>query len=288
MIQVVMDTTTGMTKKEFDEAGIVMMPLYVRDNEKIYREQIDIDPAEFYRREREGTIFETAQANPADLVAAFKPILERGDEIVCVFISGAISGCVNAAHAAAEMLNAEDRISIFDSRESGYGEAYLGRTAKKMAEAGEKREEIVKALEDTLARTRTYFIMESLKWLFHGGRLTGAQYFLGSVVRLNPIVWFDQQGRMVAYDKTRTIKVAKEHMRKLVGDCAAYGVETATLHWPDNWEEAQEFHKEMEEILQAPVQYTKLSCVLGVHTGPDLLGPTVVMKRRPPAGFDER
>lgn len=281
MIQVVMDTTTGMTRKEFDAAGITMTPLYVRDDEKLYREQIDIDPEEFYRRERTGVIFETAQTNPADLISSFKPILDRGDEIICVLISGAISGSVNAAHAAAQMLGAEDRVSIVDSRESGYGEAYLGLTARKMAQAGEKREEIVKALTDIRERTRTYFIMESLKWLFHGGRLTGAQYFVGSVIKLNPIVWFDEEGRMVSYDKTRTIKVAKDRMRQLVGECAKYGVETATLHWPDNWEEAQEFHKEMEEILQAPVLYTKLSCVLGVHTGPDLLGPCVVMKERP-------
>jgi DegV family protein with EDD domain len=255
-----------------------MVPLYVRNGDKLYREQVDILPEEFYRQERQGVLYETAQTNPADLVSVFKPILDAGDEIVCVLISGAISGSVNAAHVAAETLGAEDRITIVDSRESGYGEAYLGRMAKKMADAGENRTEIEKALADIRDRTRTYFIMESLKWLFRGGRLTGAQYFIGSVIKLNPIVWFDEAGRMTSYDKTRTIKVAKDHMRQLVADAGRNGVEAATLHWPDNLEEAQEFHKEMEEILQAPVSLTKLSCVLGVHTGPDLLGPCVIMK----------
>ncbi|MCE5193328.1 MAG: DegV family protein [Candidatus Cryosericum sp.] len=278
MIQVVMDTTTGMTKAEFEQAGITMIPLYIRDGDKLYREQIDIFPEEFYRRERQGAIFETAQTNPADLVSIFKPILEAGDEIVCVLISSAISGSVNAAHVAAQTLGAEDKITIVDSLESGYGEAYLGFTAKKMAEAGENRTEIVRALGDIRKRTRTYFIMESLKWLFHGGRLTGAQYFVGSVIKLNPIVWFDEAGRMISYDKTRTFKVAKDHMRQLVAEAGKHGVEAATLHWPDNLEEAQDFHAQMEEILQVPVSYTKLSCVLGVHTGPDLLGPCIVMK----------
>jgi len=278
MIQVIMDTTTGMTRQEFRDAGITMVPLYVRNGDKLYREQVDILPEEFYRQERQGVLYETAQTNPADLVSVFKPILDAGDEIVCVLISGAISGSVNAAHVAAETLGAEDRITIVDSRESGYGEAYLGRMAKKMADAGENRTEIEKALADIRDRRRTYFIMESLKWLFRGGRLTGAQYFIGSVIKLNPIVWFDEAGRMTSYDKTRTIKVAKDHMRQLVADAGRNGVEAATLHWPDNLEEAQEFHKEMEEILQAPVSLTKLSCVLGVHTGPDLLGPCVIMK----------
>lgn len=278
MIQVIMDTTTGMTSQEFRDAGITMVPLYVRNGDKVYREQVDILPDEFYRRERQGVVYETAQTNPADLVNVFKPVVEAGDEVVCVLISSAISGSVNAAHVAAETLGAEDRITIIDSRESGYGEAYLGRTAKKMADAGESRAEIEKALTDIRDRTRTYFIMESLKWLFRGGRLTGAQYFVGSVIKLNPIVWFDEAGRMTSYDKTRTIRVAKDHMRQLVADAGRNGVEAATLHWPDNLDEAQEFHKEMEEILQAPVSLTKLSCVLGVHTGPDLLGPCVIMR----------
>lgn len=278
MIQVVMDTTTGMTRAEFDQAGITMVPLYVRDGERLYREQVDIFPDEFYRRERAGTIFETAQTNPADLISVFQPIVEAGDEVVCVLISSAISGSVNAARVAAQTLGAEDKITIVDSLESGYGEAYLGLTARKMADAGENRTEIVRALSDIRMRTRTYFIMESLKWLFHGGRLTGAQYFVGSVIKLNPIVWFDELGRMTSYDKTRTIKVAKDHMRQLVRDAGRNGVEAATLHWPDNLAEAQGFHAEMEEILQAPVLLTKLSCVLGVHTGPDLLGPCVIMR----------
>jgi len=95
----------------------------------------------------------------------------------------------------------------------------------------------------------------------------GSTVFVGSVIKLNPIVWFDEAGRMISYDKTRTFKVAKDHMRQLVAEAGKNGVEAATLHWPDNLEEAQDFHAQMEEILQVPVSYTKLSCVLGVHTG---------------------
>ena len=131
MIRVVMDSTCGMTIEEFEKAGMVMVPLYVREGETLYRDGVDIKPAEFYRKEREGVIFESAQTNPDDLVRIFGPILEAGDEIVCVMISGAISGSVNAAHVAAQTLGAEDRISIVDSRQSGYCQLTMGRLAKK-------------------------------------------------------------------------------------------------------------------------------------------------------------
>jgi len=78
---------------------------------------------------------------------------------------------------------------------------------------------------------------------------------------------------MVTFEKIRTTRAGKERLKQLVLDMASHGVVSAGLHWADNWDEAQEFHAEMEQILGVPVSYTKLSCVLGVHTGPDLLGP---------------
>jgi DegV family protein with EDD domain len=137
-----------MTVEDFEKAGMVMAPLYVREGERVYRDGVDIKPAEFYKKEREGVIFESAQTNPADLVGIFGPILEAGDDIVCVMISGAISGSVNAAHVAAQTLAAEDRISIVDSRQSGYCQLTMGRLAKSMADENRSRAEIVEALTE--------------------------------------------------------------------------------------------------------------------------------------------
>src|SRR5450830_1389653 len=71
MIRVVMDSTCGMTIEDFEKAGIVMAPLYIREGETLYRDGVDIKPAEFYKKEREGVIFESAQTNPDDLVRIF-------------------------------------------------------------------------------------------------------------------------------------------------------------------------------------------------------------------------
>jgi len=192
MIRVVMDSTCGMTTEDFEKADIIMAPLYIRQGDTLYRDGVDIKPAEFYRKEREGVIFESVQTNPDDLVRIFQPIINAGDEVVCVMISGAISGSVNAAHVAAQTLGAEDRISIVDSRQSGYGQLAMGRLAKKMADEGKDRTEIVAALTDLRERTWVYFIMESLHWLYKGGRLTGAEAFIGTIIQLKPVVWFER------------------------------------------------------------------------------------------------
>lgn len=281
MVKVVMDSTCGMTVEEFEQAGITMVPLYIREGERLYRDGIDIKPGDFYRREREGVIFESAQTNPDDLVRTFKPILDAGDEIVCVMISSAISGSVNAAHVAAQMLGAEDRVSVVDSRQSGYGQLEIGRMAKRMADEGKSRAEIVNAVTDLRERTWVFFIMESLHWLYKGGRLTGAQALMGTVIQLKPIVWFDDAGRMVTFEKIRTTKAGKERLKQLVLDMASHGVISAGLHWADNWDEAQEFGAWMESVLHVPIEYNRVSPVIGCHVGPTVLGPVVVMKEKP-------
>ncbi len=283
MIKVVMDSTCGLSIEDFEKEGVTMVPLYIREGEKLYRDAVDIKPAEFYRKEREGVLFESVQTNPDDLVRVFQPIIDAGDEVVCVMISGAISGSVNAAHVAAQTLGAEDRISIVDSRQSGYGQLAMGRLAKKMADEGKDRTEIVAALNDLRERTWVFFIMESLHWLYKGGRLTGAEAFIGTIIQLKPVVWFDDIGRMVTHDKIRTIKAGKERLKELVLEMASHGVESAGLHWADNWDEAKEFGDWMESVLHVPVEYNRVSCVIGCHVGPTVLGPVVVMKEKPKA-----
>jgi DegV family protein with EDD domain len=283
MIKIVMDSTCGLPIEDFEKEGMTMVPLYIREGEKLYRDAVDIKPAEFYRKEREGVIFESAQTNPDDLLRTFRPIIDAGDEIVCVMISGAISGSVNAALVAAQTLEAEDRISIVDSRQSGYCQLTMGRLAKKMADEGKNRAEIVEALTEQRDRTWVYFIMESLHWLYKGGRLTGAQALIGTIIQLKPIVWFDDSGRMVTHDKIRTLRAGKERLKELVLEMASYGVVSAGLHWSDNWDEAKEFGDWMESVLHVPIEYNRVSCVVGCHVGPTVLGPVVVMREKPKA-----
>jgi len=152
-----------------------------------------------------------------------------------------------------------------------------------MADEGKSRAEIVEALIELRDRTWVYFIMESLHWLYKGGRLTGAQALIGTIIQLKPIVWFDDLGRMVTHDKIRTLKAGKERLKELVLEMASYGVVSAGLHWADNWDEAKEFGDWMESVLHVPIEYNRVSCVVGCHVGPTVLGPVVVMKEKPPA-----
>lgn len=279
MIKVVTDTTSSLTNEEYVKYGIIPVPLYIREGEAYKKEMLEISYEEFYSKQRAGSKFTTSQPDPNSFMEAFRPVIESGGEVICVTISSGISGTCNSAHLAKQMLET-DKISIIDSYQSGLNQAALALKAVELAAAGQSREQIVVALEEMRKRTRVYFVVESLRYLYEGGRLSGAQALIGSMIQIKPIVWFDERGTMTSYEKVRTLKNAKNRVLELFKrDIAAFGLEQVGLHYGDNLEEAENYAKELEAIAGQPVPLVKLSPVIGAHTGPDILGVCFITQK---------
>jgi DegV family protein with EDD domain len=277
MVRLVTDTTASFTLEEYSKYGITAVPLYIRENDSAKKELFEISYDQFYQRQRNGGKFSTSQPAPHSFVEIFSPIIEAGDEIICITLSDGISGTINSATLAKNILDT-DKISIIDSHTSGYGIGALAIKAAEMISQEKTREEIVQVLENQRSRTRIYFVVESLRYLYEGGRLNGAQALIGSLIQIKPIITFDSAGRMIPLEKIRTLKAAKSRALELVRERAPLGVEYAALHYGDNYEEAREYAAAMEKIVSMPVQLIKLSPVIACHTGPDVLGPAVVTR----------
>jgi len=278
MIKIVTDTTASLTLDDYQKYGIAAVPLYICSNGAAQKEVYEITYEQFYAQQRAGVKFTTSQPDPNSFLEVFKPAIEAGDEIICITLSGGISGTINSAGIAAQMLDT-DKISIIDSLQSGYGQANLAITAAEMAAAGCSRAEIVSHIESLRSRTKVYFMVESLRYLYEGGRLNGAQALIGSIIQVKPIIWFDENGKMVAFEKIRTLKAARTRLLELIVERKPLGIEQIALHYGDNLEEAAEFAKSLEEVAEVPVKLIKLSPVIAAHTGPDLLGPCVITKQ---------
>lgn len=175
------------------------------------------------------------------------------------------------------MLNT-DKISIFDSRMSGSGQATMAIKAKEMAQAGASRPEIIQTLEDIQRRTHTFIIVESLRYLYEGGRLTGAQALIGSLVQIKPIIWFDNNGKLVTFEKARTLKTAKSRILEIIQEQINQGSKIIALHYGDNYGEAVDYAQQLESLTDSPVSLTQISPVLATHTGPDVLGVVLIEK----------
>lgn len=278
MVKIVTDTTASLTLEDYQKYGITAVPLYICSNEATQKEVYEISYEQFYTRQRAGVKFTTSQPDPSTFMEAFKPAVEAGDEVICITLSGGISGTVNSAGIAAQMLET-DKITIIDSLQSGFGQANLAIKAAEMAASGCNRAEIVSYIEALRYRTKVYFMVESLRYLYEGGRLNGAQALIGSIIQVKPIIWFDESGKMVALEKIRTLKAARARLLELITERKSLGIEKIGLHYGDNYEEATEFAKTMEEVAEMPVTLIKLSPVIAAHTGPDLLGPCIITKQ---------
>jgi DegV family protein with EDD domain len=278
MIKIVTDTTSSLTIEEYQQYRITPVPLYIHNGDLSQKELLEISYDNFYKQQRDGVRFTTSQPDPNSFIEAFRPAIEAGDEVICISLSEKISGTINSANLAKQILNS-DRISIIDSRESGFGQACQAIKAREMADAGASRAEIVAYLERQRSRSRIYFVVESLRHLYEGGRLTGAQALVGSLIQIKPIIWFDADGQMTALEKVRTLKAAKARTLELIKiqvDQSHGRVEKIGLHYGDNLEEAVAYAKELEAITGQPVSLVKISPVLGSHTGPDVLGPNII------------
>ncbi len=272
MIKIVTDTTSSFTNEEYRKYGIIPVPLYIREGDSSKKEMLEISYEEFYSKQRAGSKFTTSQPDPNSFLEAFRPIIESGDEVICVTISTGISGTLNSAYLAKQMLDT-DRISFVDSYQSGLNQGAMALKAVELAAAGKSREQIVAFLEGMRKRTRVYLVVESLRYLYEGGRLNGAQALIGSMIQIKPVVWFDDKGIMGTFEKVRTLKNAQSRVLELFkNDIAKLGLEHVGLHYGDNKEEAESYAKELEAIAGQPVPLVRLSPVIGTHTGPDILG----------------
>jgi DegV family protein with EDD domain len=277
MIKIFADTTSSLTIAEFQKYGIGALPLHLTQGEDSKQELFEITYNEFYKNQRAGLKYTTSQPSPETYQKNFKPVVDAGDEGIAILLSSEISNTVNTAHATVQALET-DKISIIDSKQTGFGQAMMAIQAKEMADAGAGRSEIIKALEDLRSRTCIFLIVESLRYLYEGGRLSGAQALIGSVIQIKPIIWFNNDGRLVTFEKARTLKTAKVRTLEIIQERAKSGIEKIAVHYGDNYEEAIEYAKDIEALtgFQAPLIQT--SPVLGAHTGPDLLGIVLITK----------
>ncbi len=277
MIKIISDTTCSLTLDEYQRFGITPVPLYVREREIVKKECLELPYEDFYTAQRNGGKFTTSQPDPNSFIEVFRPAIEAGDEVICVTLSNKISGTFNCANVAKQILETEN-ISIIDSFQSGFGQASLAIRAAELAKQGLSRIEILTLLEKQRSRTKVYFVVESLRYLYEGGRLNGAEALIGSLIQIKPIIWFDDNGLMTAFEKVRTLKAAKQRAFELIRKQAEKGIEKIGLHYGDNLEEADQYAKLFEEAFQVKVQLMKLSPVIACHTGPDVLGPCIITK----------
>ena len=271
-ILVVTDSVASIPADILGELGIDVVSLYINDGDTNQRE-LEMDIPAFYRRLADMQSLPTSsQPSVEELLTSFRGAVERGSDVIGVFISEKMSGTLQTARLAAEMICGEfpgTRIELIDSGSNSMEEGFGAIAAARAARAGETIERCVVAAQETLRRTRYLFTPHTLEYLRRGGRIGGASALVGGLLQIKPILTVEE-GAVVTFAKVRTqSRALAEITRKMAEDISAYGLKQVVVHYIVDRELAQTYAREqIEPLAGGPVRIIPTSPVIGVHVGP--------------------
>ena len=187
MVKIISDSTSDLSKELIDKYDIDIIPLHILLGDKEYRDGVDITPQDIYKWADENkTTPKTSAVSIEDTVNVFKKYIDNGDEIITFAISEDMSTTANVMRLAAEELSATDKIHVIDSANLSTGIGHLVVEAAVLAKEGKNAEYITDYIEALKGKVRASFVVDTLVYLYRGGRCSGLAAMAGSVLKLHP------------------------------------------------------------------------------------------------------
>lgn len=208
-IAIVTDSNSGITQKEGKELGISVIPMPFYINDELYFEDITLTQKEFYQKLDEDADIKTSQPAPGDVLDLWEKLLEDHDEIVHIAMSsGLSSSCATAAMLADDY---DGKVQVVDNQRISVTQRQSVADAMKLAEEGKSAKEIKDILEADKLDSGIFIMVDTLKYLKKGGRVTSAGAAIGTVLGIKPVLQIHGE-KLDAFAKTRGVKQAKKKM----------------------------------------------------------------------------
>ena len=274
-VAIITDSTAYLPEDIVKKYHLTITPQVLIWGEEIFQDGVNITPDEFYRKLKHAKIMPTtSQVAIVDMKSAFENLLESGNDILGIFLSSKLSGTMDSAIQAREMLpKAADKIVLVDSRATSMAMGFHVLAASRAAESGASLEECRKVAEEARNHTGVYFVVDTLEFLRRGGRIGGATALLGSALNMKPVLKLID-GRIETAEKVRTKSKALDRMIDLVVEDiqGQTPIHLATLH-ANAEEDAKKVLEKASQLLN-PVEkiLTSVSPAIGTHAGPGTTG----------------
>lgn len=270
-VKIVTDSTADLPSELVDELGISVVPIYIRVGAEVYRDGIDISHDELYRKLATGRVYPTtAQPSPRDFAGVYRRLARETDEIVSIHVASSLSGTYHSARRAREMVGTACRIEVVDSRSVSMGLGLITVAAARLAAEGQALDRVLAEVREAIPNTRLFGFLDTLKYLFLGGRIGRAQALAGSVLNVKPIVTL-RDGEFYPSGQARTRARGVERLF----DFARRSLnvrELAVVH-STTPEEAGNLSERIGASFldRSRVHLARLGPALGVHGGPGTL-----------------
>jgi len=278
-MKIVTDCAADLTKEETEALDITVAPLFIQFPEGEVNSN-EISPDEFYRRLKNiaPRIPTTAQPSSGIFANIYKKIFDQGEDVMSIHISSGLSGTIESARIGAAQLSGKV-VNIVDSLTLSGGERFQVLAAAFAARTGKPLDLILERLSKIRMVTEVIYTLETLEYLQRGGRIGRVQALTGALLHIKPIIVVDKKdGKYSTIGKERTILKALEAITEHIAK--VYGKETplwvSVLHGQFA-EQAENLAKLVKENVNvSKLEIMRISPILGVHTGPGIVGLAAV------------
>ena len=272
-VAIVSDTCHYLPAELLERNGIHQVSLYVHWGGQTLRESEITDYDAYYERLRVASdLPTTSQPSIGDFLGVYEPLLESGSDVVSIHLAGGMSGTVRAAEQAREQLGDQAaRVHVVDSATACGGQGLVALAAAAAARGGATGEQVAEHARAARAALKMWFAIDTLEYLRRGGRIAGAQAWLGSALRIKPILTVESE--ITPVERVRTSRRAFEKMVELLRTRKEDGADAYMVQHIQAPREAEEIAARGREIFGCdPLVISEIGPVIGTHVGPGLLG----------------
>ncbi|HBD62953.1 MAG TPA: DegV family protein [Clostridiales bacterium] len=272
-IRIVIDSTSDVTEEIIRKYNLKMVPLTVNFENESYLDKVELSSKDFFEKlGKSEKLPTTSQVSPGAFAEAFSEILLEGDQVLGIFLASELSGTYDSARIAKDMIGS-DNIRIMDSKSVCLGAFTLILKAIELVEQNKDIDEIVDDLERVKDKIVAIAVLDTLKYLEKGGRLSKGQAVVGSILNIKPILEI-KDGRLAVLEKIRgrnkIVKWVDEWIEKNNYDLSD---KTVLLFYAQDRDSIKSIRENFEENYKIKnIIEQEVGAVIGTHTGPGVLG----------------
>ncbi len=276
MIKVLVDSSSDYGMDEVREKNLEFVPIHVTIDQKDYADGIDFAKDEFYTLLKESRDFpKTSQPSPEAFLSYFRNAQEKGDTIICILLSSALSGTCQSAMIAKDIVEYEN-IYIIDSLSATFIIKILADYAVSLIEEGYPAEEIVAKIESLKSRTKLFAGLDTLEYLAKGGRLSKSAAAVGELANIKPIITLTPEGSVgvlgKCIGKNKAIAQVLKHLQEenVSTEFPLYVIYTYGT------ENCEKFEEKLSENGYSITGRLQVGATIGAHIGPNAFGVVFV------------
>lgn len=274
MIRIITDSAADMSPAEYEKLNITCIPVTVMFGDDEYQENVNLTMDGFYDLLlHSGHTPKTAQPSPQYLMDLFEEAHAAGDSAIYITLSSALSGTYQNAVMTRNLLGYEE-CHVVDSLNATGGQRLIVQYAAKLRDEGKSVEEIIAGIEDVRSRITLYACIDTLEYLYKGGRISQTVYKLGTLASIKPIITVERDGSVGIPAKAMGMRKGIDYQCKQVAARAVDPEHPFYVMYTNNTNVARDLAKKLETVgITTPEErIIQVGASIGSHIGPDACG----------------